>query len=99
MIREGNRNSVAIRVPRFLEQSNPKDTVPQKEGALLKKYHPGKDIELVWTSRYRRTNAFLSPSALKILEEAYLPKGCPCSHMSVASSLNSLRLLHRGDTF
>lgn len=62
-----------MRVLKLLKGPNPGDTVTQKEGELLKKYNPVKNIELVWKLRFPAR--FLGLSSLKLLEDTYLPKG------------------------
>lgn len=70
MIEHEQRNRVALRVLKFLEHPNPGDAVVQKEGELLKRYHPLQKIETVWMAR--GTPSFITPSSLKLLEQTYL---------------------------
>jgi hypothetical protein len=60
-------------VLKYIKPPNPGDAVVQEEGELLKKYNPIDRVEVPWVARF--IPKFLTPSSLKLLEEAYIFKG------------------------
>ncbi|TEB20619.1 hypothetical protein FA13DRAFT_1779746 [Coprinellus micaceus] len=73
VIRQGIQSRVVVRVLKYIKPPNPGDAVVQEEGELLKKYNPIDRVEVPWVARF--IPKFLTPSSLKLLEEAYIFKG------------------------
>jgi hypothetical protein len=59
-------------VLKYIKPPNPGDAVVQEEGELLKKYCPVNKVEEPWVSLV--IPKFITPSSLKLLEEAYISK-------------------------
>ena len=77
--RTPDSRSVVMRIIEFLIPPNPGETVSQVKGELVKKFDPRTGLERPWAMS--DISRFITPSSMKILEEAY-----PVSTTMVAPS-------------